>query len=98
MGESVANVLEMRDGVPVWLKPQGGAQALGASILVTASMCYSPEGKGILTVRSQDYDKVTPYNKPHTKFIGKNTGGWLPQFRREAAQKRAGGRLLYRVS
>lgn len=38
MGESVPGVLEMRDRVPVWLRPQGGAQELGESISVTASM------------------------------------------------------------
>lgn len=53
--------------------------------------CYGSEGEGFLhrkasTLKRQvswqpglkEYPKVTLYNKPHTRFIEKDTREWLP--------------------
>lgn len=57
-------------------------------------LCYSSEWKGTLAAGSQEYNKVTPYNKPHTTNLTEVAASALERSSKELDRRQA----LVRVS
>lgn len=81
--------VEMRDRIPVWPKPQRGAQVPKEPIGVTAPMKRFFQYKGILTVRSQGIPQTHSMQQTSHKIFMGEKNRMVVAFE-EKRQQRAG--------